>query len=56
MFEIYAMLYDRKYDLFIEYKPTGLMSFDNKQKAQDRCSYLNSYYSMPEIRFMVKEV
>lgn len=56
MFEIYALLYDRKTDIFIEYKPTGLMTFKDRYKAEDKCSYLNSYYSMPEIRFMVKEV
>jgi hypothetical protein len=57
MFTISMLVYDRKTDVYATYDTeSSLLAFKDKNKAVERCSYLNSYYSMPEIRFMVKEV
>lgn len=65
MFEVCAVIYHRRWDLFFWFKPEGLMVFKDEESAQYHCDYLNSYYEthddeMPyyqsEIRFEVREV
>lgn len=66
MFEVYAVIYHRRWDLFLPFKPdTTLLAFKDEEKAQHYCDYLNRYYEtqddeiedyQPEISFGVREV